>query len=392
MFHQRYIFLTFSRRDIRFLKPLYYISSLLGLTPYYNFEKHSLENLKQQQIKGVVLTFVLIFGSLFGVVQRYLLLKNLHLSLDFLNDVVNWIIPVIAVINASFSNRDKWLRLNNSFQQIDKTFNNRRQQESNLLKNPFFQCVVNVVIFIAIMSYVFWSWCYHFGVESVLRTYFVHNFCYNSNTILFALITNYALAFRCRYQDLNHCLTSDLLMTKYKNGSSLVTLFRRVGTLSRTLSEMVTIFNEIFGWTFVFMAGKTIAHILATCMGFLEKDAEVTNIEIRFSSFMITCLSIVNLTLVMCGTSVTTESSKTAFLCYKLQEHFPPKSDERLEILILAKQVQANDVKITAADFFEINRRTLCGILATTTTYVIVVLQFKGIFFLINNLLRHTSP
>ncbi|KAJ3658279.1 hypothetical protein Zmor_010029 [Zophobas morio] len=102
---------------------------------------------------------------------------------------------------------------------------------------------------------------------------------------------------------------------------------------------MVTIFNEIFGWTFVFMAGKTIAHILATCMGFLEKDAEVTNIEIRFSSFMITCLSIVNLTLVMCGTSVTTESSKTAFLCYKLQEHFPPKSDERLEILILAKQI-----------------------------------------------------
>ncbi|KAJ3658278.1 hypothetical protein Zmor_010028 [Zophobas morio] len=144
---------------------------------------------------------------------------------------------------------------------------------------------------------------------------------------------------------------------------------------------MVTIFNEIFGWTFVFMAGKTIAHILASCMAFLEKDAEVTNIEIRLSNFLITSLCIVNFILVMMnGSTVTTESSKTAFLCYKLQEHFPPKSDERLEILILAKQVRANNVKITAADFFEINRNTLCGILATTTTYVIVVLQFNGIF------------
>ncbi|KAJ3658275.1 hypothetical protein Zmor_010025 [Zophobas morio] len=192
---------------------------------------------------------------------------------------------------------------------------------------------------------------------------------------------NYALAFRCRYQDLNHCLNIDSLMTKYKNGSSLMPLFRQVGTLSRTLSEMVTIFNEIFGWTFVFMAGKTIAHILASCMAFLEKNYEVTNMEIRLSNFLAISLSIANFTIVMmCGSSVATESSKTAFLCYKLQEHFPPKSDERLEILILAKQVQANDVKITAADFFEINRSTLCGILATCTTYVIVVLQFSGNF------------
>ncbi|KAJ3658276.1 hypothetical protein Zmor_010026 [Zophobas morio] len=381
MFHQRYTFLTFSRRDIRFLKPLYYFGSFLGLTPYYNFEKHSLENLIQQKIKGTLLSILIITGSLYSLVERQHVLRNLNLYLDFVNDIVNWIVPVTAIINASFFNRNKWLLLNNSFQQIDKTLNNRKQQESNFLKNPFFQCAINVLTVFIILAYVLWSWCYHFGVDAVLRTYLIHNFCYNSNTIVFALITNYALAFRCRYQDLNHCLTSDSLMTKYKNGSSLVTVFRQVGTLSRTLSEMVTLFNEIFGWTFVYMAAKTIAHILATSMRFLEKDNEVTNMDIRLSNFLAISLSIANFTVVMmCGSSVATESSKTAFLCYKLQEHFPPKSDERLEILILAKQVQANDVKITAADFFEINRSTLCGILATCTTYVIVVLQFSGNF------------
>ncbi|KAJ3658277.1 hypothetical protein Zmor_010027 [Zophobas morio] len=381
MFHQRYTYLTFSRRDIRFLKPLYYISSFWGLIPYYNFEKRSIENPKQEKIKSAMLIILIITGSLFSTAQKHQLFRNLNLCLDFVNDIVNCIIPVTVAIKVSFSDRDKWLRLNNSFQQIDKIFNNRGQQQSNFLRNPVFQCAVNVLAFIIVMLYVMGTWCYHFGIDVIFRTYLVHTFCYNCNTVLFTLITNYALAFRCRYQDLNRYLNIDTLKTKYKNGSSLVPLLRQVGTLSRTLSEMVIIFNEIFGWTFVFVAAKTITHILATCMILLEKETEVANIEMWLSDFLAFSLTIVNFTiLMMSGSSVTTESSKTAFLSYKLQEHFPPKSDERLEILILARQVQANEVKITAGDFFEINRSTFCGILATCTTYVIVVLQFSGNF------------
>lgn len=129
------------------------------------------------------------------------------------------------------------------------------------------------------------------------------------------------------------------------------------------------------------IAGKTITHILAACMSFVDKELQVKSVSLGVANFLMICMSILNVTLVMmCGNSVTTESSKTPFLCYKLQEHFPADSNERIEILILAKQVRTNVVKITAADFFEINRSTLFGLLATCTTYVIVVLQFSGTF------------
>jgi gustatory receptor len=75
--------------------------------------------------------------------------------------------------------------------------------------------------------------------------------------------------------------------------------------------------------------------------------------------------------------AVETESKRGIFLCYKLQEQFSEHSDKRKELFNLGHQLKANTVKITAANFFRINKTTLFTIFGTTATYFIVLVQFN---------------
>lgn len=73
--------------------------------------------------------------------------------------------------------------------------------------------------------------------------------------------------------------------------------------------------------------------------------------------------------------SVTQESRELVYSCYKLQE----KTSEfitKQEVASLARELQFNVAIFTAADFFDLNKSTLFGILATITTYFIVIIQF----------------
>jgi gustatory receptor len=82
---------------------------------------------------------------------------------------------------------------------------------------------------------------------------------------------------------------------------------------------------------------------------------------------------------IMSCDSVASESRITAEMCFKMQKCFPGNSNERRELLWLANETSVNIVRFTAAEFFEINRGTVFGILSTTTTYFIIIVQFKNI-------------
>ncbi|RZB40915.1 hypothetical protein BDFB_014701 [Asbolus verrucosus] len=71
------------------------------------------------------------------------------------------------------------------------------------------------------------------------------------------------------------------------------------------------------------------------------------------------------------------ESKKIMLLCYKMQQGFSDNSKERRELKWLTNEISINIAKFTAAEFFEINRNTFFGILSTTTTYLIIIIQFN---------------
>lgn len=76
--------------------------------------------------------------------------------------------------------------------------------------------------------------------------------------------------------------------------------------------------------------------------------------------------------------STTTESKKLTFSCYKLQDVFHDSFTACLEVVNLAKELETNVLKFTAVDFFDMSHNTLFGILATTLTYLIIIIQYDG--------------
>lgn len=75
--------------------------------------------------------------------------------------------------------------------------------------------------------------------------------------------------------------------------------------------------------------------------------------------------------------NATAASKKLSFLCYKLQEKV--KEVSQLTVVVnLARELKSNVATFSAADFFEINNNTLFGILASATTYFIIIIQFNN--------------
>lgn len=70
-------------------------------------------------------------------------------------------------------------------------------------------------------------------------------------------------------------------------------------------------------------------------------------------------------------------SKKLSFLCYKLQEEVTEVA-QIPAVINLARELEANVATFSAADFFEINNNTLFGILASATTYFIIIIQFNN--------------
>lgn len=77
-----------------------------------------------------------------------------------------------------------------------------------------------------------------------------------------------------------------------------------------------------------------------------------------------------------CSNAAST-SKKLSFLCYKLQEKITEAS-QIPTLLNLARELESNVATFSAAEFFEINNNTLFGILASATTYFIIIIQFNS--------------
>lgn len=77
--------------------------------------------------------------------------------------------------------------------------------------------------------------------------------------------------------------------------------------------------------------------------------------------------------------ATTREAQNIIGVCYDMQEHFPELSVEREELLRLVDIALHERVHFSAADFFDLNRTTIFGVLSVTATYYIITIQFNQI-------------
>ncbi|CAH1379847.1 unnamed protein product, partial [Tenebrio molitor] len=190
--------------------------------------------------------------------------------------------------------------------------------------------------------------------------------------------------FRDKYKKLYKLLDSSVAgskkMIKVMELNSISSI-RKFERLTRTMADMVTDLNKIFGWPLAFIILRAVLQLLSTAIHILI-DAQMKNFHetkhLLISKLALTGLMIVcSVLTILCCDMMSEEGDKLIPLCYKLQEKLDDHSSLRTELRRLAKYISHNLPKMSAAGFFYINRSTILNMVATVTTYYIVVIQFN---------------
>jgi gustatory receptor len=387
-----------SRHDIRFLHFMYKIGNILGIVPVYNFENFKITAPRLNKIYASFLFVLEIAGTLWIIYVRNFdtNIRFFTMSFKILGSCDTLLLALLkasVIIGVSYCKQGAWSKLNNKFQFVDKKLNNRDRQEKNFLKNVYVYFALSHSLYLICVVYTFTIRMLEKGYL-VLKLFILIEFNAYYDFYLQMLLYNIALAFKARYQQLNEQLLHVNTGTAKKNS---VYFIKEIGRLSRLLGEMVGIFNNVFGLPLVFIIGRCVIKTLASLIFFtstLYIDNDSLKERLVISSVAQTVFIIVSWTklfsrdaefifqastslLILACDAARSESYKTVFLCYKLREKFPDKSEEQKELLQLAQIVEVNKANFSAADFFDVNRNTLFGIFGTITTYLIVTIQFN---------------
>ncbi|RZC32000.1 7tm 7 domain containing protein [Asbolus verrucosus] len=187
-------------------------------------------------------------------------------------------------------------------------------------------------------------------------------------------------------------LVSNLLVLSYKHlndflrqsvtGKKILLSVNKIESSVYLLKDTIDLFNDIFGWPILQIISYTIfytigqidkifiANSLQNTYFFRRVVADVISL---FLVFMETALPVMMCDLVL--------QAFENFLsgAHKLRRDTHVTSKEKKELSRFIKLVSENAPKFTAARFFDITRTTLLNVLGTITTFLIVLIQFRGL-------------
>ncbi|KAG5889413.1 hypothetical protein JTB14_032747 [Gonioctena quinquepunctata] len=142
-------------------------------------------------------------------------------------------------------------------------------------------------------------------------------------------------------------------------------------------------FNGIFGFNTLLFLACTVVSLLNSCFWGLYYAYADESVEYRIAplltSIFVSPLHNLALTtcLIMACDRVEKSGDELIDACFLLQEGMD-KSDIGDELSFLIQHLQALKPKFSAAGLFYVNRKVLSTLLTFTTSYVIVILQFRN--------------
>lgn len=244
------------RDDIIFIKPLYKVTNLLGLTPLSSFPISTPKKLDSKIYASGIFSVFLI-GTIYSLVNRHKIYDDkfikTYIVLDFANDIILFASITAGILYGCVFKKDQWVILNQNIEIIDKVLNGFKTYFNY---NPaIYASFGRVAFFTLIRCYVNYIWCPHLGFPTCMQTYAFYNVLRIYEAVLIELVINLIRTFKCRYKKLNNRLQN----VELKN---LLEEIQITGTISRRLIETVKCFNAFFGWTLLFTLGHEVVQLL----------------------------------------------------------------------------------------------------------------------------------
>ncbi|XP_068901868.1 putative gustatory receptor 39b [Tenebrio molitor] len=182
-----------------------------------------------------------------------------------------------------------------------------------------------------------------------------------------------------RYEHISETLSQLIKTRSQLHSKQVVEVLKKIKNSVFTLKEGVEFFNDIFGWSILFTIFSCVSRTLIY-LDVIIKHSEVLEGQDALLFYYDFCRIVISWfgvlsTIFLCD-SILKKCDEILAKAYQLEGMM--SSYENEEILVFIDVVQHNHPEFRAARFFSIDRSTLFSVLNSLTTFLLVLIQFKG--------------
>ncbi|KAL1509700.1 hypothetical protein ABEB36_004401 [Hypothenemus hampei] len=365
---------NFSRKSIISIQWLCNFCAIFGLMPFYSFANKRFKLKRTCFMVFMSLICIVITGTAADTIYRIVCIDEFRLVhfMVMVSEFFGLLIWLVAAYQSCFKH-NTWQEIFNGIQYFED-HNNDRIKERNIWKNTNLQFIVTVILVITILIY-----------ERITFNDSNQNvFLFNSSYIYFFLhfllstiIGNMALIIKNKFQNINRMLLTyeDTNLLKLLKGT------RKVQDLYLQATTVIEYFNKLFG-PLLFLMGLHCSALMLQFSVFVVYN--MFDKEQQHDDYSLLIIGVVDIFLMLlwlgvtmfCCDNVVAESERIITICYKIQLKHSIFSVSYRSINNLLYVVTKKKVKFTAMDYYEIQRSTMFGVIGTTATYFVVLIQF----------------
>ncbi|XP_044264980.1 uncharacterized protein LOC123011553 [Tribolium madens] len=349
--------------SLKLIKLVFKFGSLLALTPA-KIEKNGLGF----PSKIYALLWIILFSA--GVLISAFYRKAFYekstpviLIIQVATDTFLFILNISTIIITA-TKRHQWHRFIN----ILKFLKNSNEKGDLFWCLPF---LLTNVVFVVLFTFYTYIWTQKMGVE-FFKLYAVEYFQCYAQFIVYFLIYEFLNLILNGFTDLSKTMCK---LLKMRSNRLHKMSFKRLKSDFCALAECVEIFNNTFGWLLLLSMGYTVIQQLLFMQYLISGK--------RNSLPLITMFITWHLVGTFNGVFIcdlTEQRVKTMrMVAYQTVANFDGESEVE-EIKKLIDVINDNFPHFTAARFFDLNRKTILGVLNALFTFLIVVIQFESVY------------
>ncbi|XP_049820598.1 uncharacterized protein LOC126264915 [Aethina tumida] len=328
------------KRNIDYLRVVLKFGGVLGITPWYSFEKRKL--VKTNLYKLYAITLGVIYAILVAVtvyfrIKNFILRFPTEVFLDCFSDAALTLLILIRLFkSATTVNQKKMEKLMRSLFELDDRL--RVKQENVVLHKCYVELVIGHLLFVT-----YYLFEIHICLSTLGSLYF----------------------YQYKYEDINMLLLD--IQKRYIPLLQNIDKYTAVDLITHRqqyikLGEIVELFNELYGYAILIITLHSVLQIL-NCANFglsLLINNTPTSVEIFTSNIYFGLLLVgISMYLIMSCDATCAEGRRVLRICARLQEIFPPHSQSREEIVHFVTTAKIYQPRFVSAGFFEVNSYTV---------------------------------
>nr|CAH7768613.1 unnamed protein product [Callosobruchus chinensis] len=377
--------------SIKYVFPLMKLSEKLAITPYINV--HTIKVRANKYYSSVAAAVIIICSLLTfcDTVKMSPKVRGTSTVLEVLWSVLDLLRNLVTIAVAYFR-AELWDTFLHLFGYFDDKLS-KKEQKKTINNIIFIEIIFYHLLLLGIFIYDSIITLSSLGSDT-FKLFFVKYVSYYHCFISILVELHFASALRKRYKKINMLLlkTSDLqnILNNFlahcgTNGVDNLKSIKEVTDYYLLLSELVDIFNKLFGWQIFLLTESTLIQILIvlnTVMLSLDYEQHSLDALHDFGSLFFVvagavCLIFFQVMVILYCEDVNKESRNMLKICYNLQESVQVNSEEKKELAILCDVVSLLKTRTTASGFYVINKNLISRVFAYIFSYSIVLIQFS---------------